>query len=122
VGEDRRPAEEDTNVSAGKEVERRGGGMRDKEKNKECNGGEIREGISKRISIQESIANSTQINITNHIYNTYLGWARDMPSKILGHSGRPKWVLVWRPVMASLSSPSRSMIAKAWLSLQPRVR
>ena len=53
---------------------------------------------------------------------TYLGCARDMPSKILGHSGRPKWVLAWRPVIASLSSPSRSMMAKAWLSRHPRVR
>ena len=44
MGEDRRPAEEDTNVSAGKEVERRGGGMRDKEKNKECNGWDVAPG------------------------------------------------------------------------------
>ena len=56
------------------------------------------------------------------IPTTYLGCARDMPSKILGHSGRPKWVLAWRPVIASLSSPSRSMMAKAWLSRHPRVR
>ena len=53
---------------------------------------------------------------------THLACAREMLSKILGHSGRPKWVLARRPVMASVSSPSRSMMAKAWLSRQPRVR